>query len=241
MLDILATMDIHDIPAWVALVISLIALGFQMRNYFVPLRMEVTDLHVAQVVGDTILLLFRLSLTNNSSRGKVVYNMLPISMTNTVTVDKVLGEFELSSQTASYKLTKSDVGLKIPISELLLPPLDILPHQSLSKWVGLKLTLPQLQPPLAHDLLVRLWLQGVDFEGEKMVGCPVEFYPMRAKPSETYDFRRSHFTPKFRILDILNNQYFIWGVLLLILLVLIAIWFHNQNSYVAPIFPTTTP
>jgi hypothetical protein len=216
-------MDIWSIlPAWIALGISLVVLWFQLRPYFSRLQMDVSYIHVAQVIDNTYLLYLRLSVVNNSSRGRVVYNILPESRTQNVIVEKVPWEFDLSSQTASYKSSRSDATpqMKVPISELILLPLDVSPRQSLSKWVGLILTFPP-QQPLPQDFVVHLYFEGVDFVGKRMVGCPVAFYPMRLKANRTYDFLRSRFPPMKKIADLFTNEYFLLFLLIAVLILLL--------------------
>ncbi len=73
----LGTLNLGDIPGWSALIVALFVLYLQLRDRWGQLLLDVTYVHVVQLQGDTALVLFRLSFLNDSSQGKVVYNLLP--------------------------------------------------------------------------------------------------------------------------------------------------------------------
>lgn len=221
------------LPAWLALGLSVASLWFQfVPNYF-RLKGDISHLHVVKVAEDKYLILLRLSLLNNSSKGMVVYNILPTSTPKSVTVEEVEWKFDLENQIAECKSSMLDANslLKIPISELLLRPLDIPPRRVVSKWVGLILSASQdgMFRSRNGEYYVSLNFEGVNISGSQLVYFYRNIYPLYLTPNITYDLLRSQFPPKFkdRVIYFLKSQNFALLVLTIIIFILFIIWIRN--------------
>jgi len=209
--EVSATTSIWStLPSWIALGVTVVVLGFQIWYYLRPLQMDITYVHVAQILEHKSLVLFRLSLINNSSRGRVVYNIVPKSKTENVTLEKAFQEFDLNSRAVVYKLTKDSLGFPLPIVELQPPPLDIPPHQTRSTWhclvVQVNRNPSQVESPKAGEILpeqfaVELHVEGINIDGKTITKTKRDktIYPMRLASSPTYE---TYTPPRFELPDI---------------------------------------
>lgn len=118
------------------LVALLLAVG-QFVSSRRSLQMKVTYFHVLGVSEDTSVFLLRLSFVNNSSISRVVYDIVPTDIPENITLNKAHYTLDLNHQNVIYQLPKEG-EMTLPISAVLLSPLDILPHQSQSIWYGME-------------------------------------------------------------------------------------------------------
>jgi hypothetical protein len=137
--------SIADSPVggWIALAIALALVVVQLWNYFRPLQMRVVGFVVPYVHNNISLVLVRLGFVNPSSRGRTVCDVFVDSTLKNVTVQQPLVEYQLNQNALIYRLPKDETRCSIPIAEALQPPLDILPHQSQSKWKVFLLEIPE--------------------------------------------------------------------------------------------------
>jgi|WetSurMetagenome_2_1015567.scaffolds.fasta_scaffold444083_1 hypothetical protein len=220
-------MDIQNtlslIPAWIALVVSAIVGWNQFRERHSRLLMDVTAVVVVQVSEDTSLVLFRLSFVNNSSKGQVVYDIVPIYKIDNVNILDIPLKFDLENQLLNY-FPSIEAGLKMPISEYLLPPLDISPHQSQNKWIGYAL---KFSSPIDDRLPYILQFEAKMFGGKTISECHQFFYP---KTIGFYDTHKRHFVPSShsKAWQLANRiAYSIFAVLFVILVILTWVALHR--------------
>jgi hypothetical protein len=117
---------------------ALVGLAIQFVNYRRRLKMDSTYFHVLGVSEDTSVFLLRLSFVNNASIGRVVYDIVPKDKPANIILDKARYTLDLNHRNVIYQLPMSEV-MTLPISEVLLPPLHIPPHQSLNIWFGMEM------------------------------------------------------------------------------------------------------
>ncbi len=126
-----------DIATWFALAIALGSIGWQIKDFFPRLRMSVVDLYIPYVYKNMSLVLVRLAFVNPSSRAKCVCHV-DINIKSTIIPvhrAEVLAMYEKDLHTLIYALPEAqNHQFPLAVVESLQIPLDIPPHQSLSKW-----------------------------------------------------------------------------------------------------------
>jgi hypothetical protein len=136
----ISTMSTGDIVT-ISLAAFFAAVGLlvQWINYHRHLRMDATYLQVLDVSKGTSVFLLRLLFVNNSSVGRVIYDIVPEDKLENITLKKPQYTFDLSGQNVIYHLPTSE-KLTLPISEVSILPVHIPPHQNLSIWYCMELT-----------------------------------------------------------------------------------------------------
>ncbi|MBN1160681.1 MAG: hypothetical protein JXA17_01875 [Dehalococcoidales bacterium] len=139
------SLSTFDWIAALALVMSLITVFFQLRFYLFRVRLRILDYIVPYVHGRLSLAVVRLAIVNPSSKAISVCNINIISSLKDVPAKQVVVEYSEDFLTSYYKLAndETEYRFQMPTSELLRTPLDILPHQSVSKWIVFSLELPE--------------------------------------------------------------------------------------------------
>jgi hypothetical protein len=140
-MDIGSIID-SPVVAWVALAIVLPTAFYQLWCHFRRLQMRIVGFAIPYVHNNTSLVLVRLAFVNPSSRYRTVCDISVDSTLKNVTVQPPVLEYLPNQNTLNYKLPKDETRCSIPIAEALLPPLDIFPHQSQSKWLAFLLEIP---------------------------------------------------------------------------------------------------
>ena len=141
----MSTLNLSDWFAGLALLIALTTAFFQFRDYYFRIRMRVLDYIVPYVHGQLSLVAVRLALVNPSSKAASVCHIDIKSSLRDVPVIPVHLEYSEDFQTSYYRLDNDDseYRFQMPTSELLRIPVDILPHQSLNKWLVFSVELPK--------------------------------------------------------------------------------------------------
>lgn len=118
----------------------------QVRDYRRHLRLLVTYLDCQPTGKGTSLIVVRLSFANPSSQGQAVYGVDVESKMSGTRLIELNQEVEPGLQNVTYSL--SSVSRRLPFAETLQLPLDILPNQSLSRWLAIGVSYPDPDFPL---------------------------------------------------------------------------------------------
>jgi hypothetical protein len=131
-------MGIVDIAGVAGLAIALGSVAWQAKDYSSRLRMSVLDLVIPHVYKNISLVLVRLAFVNPSSQVRSVCHVdISIkSIVNPVLRAEVLATYSEDFRVLFYKpsIEETNYQFPVPTSESLQIPLDIPPHQSVSKW-----------------------------------------------------------------------------------------------------------
>jgi hypothetical protein len=161
-------MDIFPyIPGVIALLLSLTLLIVDIRRYYLRLRMKVQAVMVAWHGDNSSLVLFRLTFVNPASRGKTV---------NVVAINKPFGIvargfpyiYEKGLQSVICPLPNGEKGLLLPTDEVLQHALDIPPHQSRSKWLGMHILWEESSHSELESFPIEFLFCAVDVDNKPM-------------------------------------------------------------------------
>lgn len=238
---LISTMSIENIVQFALLALgTLIALLLAVGSLVSSrrgLQMKVTYFHVLGVSEDTSVFLLRLSFVNNSSVGRVVYDIVPTDIPENITLSKARYTLDLSHQNVVYQLPTSG-EMTLPISEVLLPPLDILPHQSLSIWYGMEM---KVNPKNVADskqvvasvekLKLVVHLKAVDMRLKQVASLPssgkeiLPFYITSCPTFETPPEKPDH-EFIFMFSDLMGSPSFVFFLffILILLIIVTTLW-----------------
>jgi hypothetical protein len=124
-----------------ALVFSVLSFVGGIRRSRVPLVMRVRQFSVLWYKDNSAIVIFHLSFVNDSSRARIVDNVQVLTPP-VVTHRQHPFQADESQKVAICRLPTGG-DWKVPIPEVLRPPLDIPPHQSQNKMFALYLQFPQ--------------------------------------------------------------------------------------------------
>jgi hypothetical protein len=236
-------MDIHDILNYLlnnlfellSLLVAIAVLVVQIVNYRRRLRMDLTYFHVLGVSKDISLFLIRLSFVNNSSTGRVVYDIVPENTTENITLDKAHYKLDLGHLDLIYQLP-TEGEMTLPISESLLPPLDILPHQSLSKWFGMEMKVTPkrvtetkeiveekvvVETKPIENLKVIVRVRALDVDLHEIASCEKEVEPMKLNSLPTFNPPKTKESPSVYFSDFISEPNFVFLLVIILVMLLI--------------------
>jgi hypothetical protein len=159
--DIVRDILLYGIPAYIALIISLILYLQDRRRFHIPLQVRISSFVVAWNKGNQSLVLFRLICVNHSLRGLTVVRTL-ITPPTGITEIPFGWVYDKDYKNVVALLPNSEKSNPLPALEVLHDALDIPPHQSQSRWVGVLLQLPQKRDDETENKFVSMSFAALD-------------------------------------------------------------------------------
>ena len=130
----------------------------EWHRYKLPLQMVLQKVHYGGAEKDNHLILLWLAFVNPASAGKTVFGIRG-GAPNSEDVLQCPHEYNRETDIVTCQLPDSDKACQFPLSELLLPPLDIPPNQSV-----IKVTPLLVKSPLSENKCQQVHLHLIAFD-----------------------------------------------------------------------------
>lgn len=150
-----------DIVGMLGFVLALILACLEWYRYHLPLHMRVKEMILVDSSEDTYLVLLLLAFVNPASAGKTVFHMRG-GAPNSRDFSPSPYQFVENLNEVVVKLPSGEIARKVRVPELLWLPLDILPHQSQTKWYPAVIHFEKPKGLLIPSIHLRLYAYSVD-------------------------------------------------------------------------------